>query len=374
MAEDFAGQIDTADKAELDAWLAESEEYRATYRELKENFLSGQGKPPYTEQEVQQQLRKFHIRRNKKIIQIKHGYRYVAVCVLLIGLIGLMRWISGDRNTVEPMPSSIQMAQGNARLILSTGKEIALTDTLQLVREEPSVDIQVSARGLLYNKGEAGSTKDVYNKLLVPRGGEYKIQLADGTNVWLNSQSELRYPVQFSGEQRVVYLKGEGYFEVAPDREKPFIVNTGEGVNVKVLGTKFNVSAYAEDVDVTTTLLEGRVEVAMPEAVVQIAPDEQIVFNKLENTFSQRRVDASAYAAWKDGAFIFEDQTLEQIMERLKRWYEMEVFYTHDEIKKYRFTGDLKKYENFKKAVRMIEEVAGAKVEINGKCVIIGTK
>ena len=376
IAEDLANVIHTVDKKELDDWLAESGENSTTYQELIEAFISGEGNPPYSEREVQQQLKIFYARKNKKSILIKYWYRYAAILVVLIGLAGFIRWQMSqkDRKTVDVMKPSIQMAQGTTRLILSTGKEIMLTDSLQIVKEEPSVDIQVSAQGLFYNKGETTDEKDVYNKLLVPRGGEFKVQLADGTNVWLNSQSELRYPVRFEGKERVVYLKGEGYFEVAPNRKKPFIVKTSESIDVKVLGTKFNIAAYAEDVDVTTTLIEGSVEVILPKQVMPIVPNEQLVFNKLDNTYKRKQVDASIYAGWKDGAFVFEDQTLEQIMERLRRWYEMEVFYTNEEIKNYRFTGDLMKYENFEKAVRMIEEVAGAKVEINGKCVIIGAK
>ena len=376
IAEDLANVINAVDKKELDDWLAESGENPATYQELREAFISGEGNPPYSEREVQQQLKIFYARKNKKSILIKYWYRYAAILVVLIGLAGFIRWqiSQKDRKTVDVMRPSIQMAQGTTRLILSTGKEIMLTDSLQIVKEEPSVDIQVSSQGLFYNKGEATDEKDVYNKLLVPRGGEFKVQLADGTNVWLNSQSELRYPVRFEGKERVIYLKGEGYFEVAPNREKPFIVKTSESIDVRVLGTKFNIAAYAEDVDVTTTLIEGSVEVILPEQVVSIVPNEQLVFNKLDNTYKRKQVDASIYAAWKDGACVFEDQTLEQIMERLRRWYEMEVFYTNEEIKNYRFTGDLMKCENFEKAVRMIEEVAGVRVEINDKCVIIGAK
>ena len=122
------------------------------------------------------------------------------------------------------------------------------------------------------------------------------------------------------------------------------------------------------------TLAEGSVEVIMPEESVRISPDEQLVFNKDNRSFLLREVDASIYSAWKDGLFIFEDQRLEQIMEQLKRWYEMDVFYSGEEVKNYRFTGDLKKYDSFEKIVNMLEEVAGVKIEIKGKCVIIGTK
>ena len=161
---------------------------------------------------------------------------------------------------------------------------------------------------------------------------------------------------------------------VAPDKDRPFTVSTGDDVDVRVLGTKFNVSAYAGDEEIVTTLAEGSVEIVMYGDSTRMQPDEQVVFNKKEKTFYRGEVDASVYSAWKDGKFIFEDQPLERIMERLKRWYDMEVFYANDEVREYRLTGDLKKYENFEQAVRMIEEVADLEVDINNKCVIISAR
>lgn len=373
MAEDMAGCLDDVKRRELDTWLLESVENQKFYQDIKEELDKGRREWPYSERQVERQLEEFYQRKKKVSRRMIVWWRYAAVVILLLGIVGVIRWQREGRQ-VEKEITPILQARGNAMLVLSTGEKIALSDSIQAIRGESSVNIRVAEQMISYRNESDSVREQVYNVLFVPRGGEFKVELADGTNVWLNSQSELRYPVRFSGEQRVVYLKGEGYFEVASDRDKPFIVKTSEDVNVRVLGTKFNLSAYAEDMEVVTTLAEGSVEVIMSERVVRIAPNEQVVFNKLDNTFRQERVDASIYSAWKDGALVFENQTLEQIMDRLKRWYEMEVFYTDDKVKDYRFTGDLKKYENFEKTVRMLEEVAGAKVEINGKCVVIGTK
>lgn len=374
VAADFAGCLDDAGRRELDAWLREADENQAIYQEIKEEFKKGKREWPYSEKQVEQQLVIFHKYRMKKASRvIGVWWRYVAVAVLLLGVAGVLRWqMNGEGRKQSLVP--IEMAQGNAMLVLSTGERIALVDTLQTVCGESSVDIQVAGQTISYREESKTVQEQVYNTLVVPRAGEFKIELSDGTKVWLNALSELRYPVQFAGGQRVVYLKGEGYFEVASDSEKPFIVKTFANVDIKVLGTKFNVSAYENDVDVTTTLAEGSVEVILPNERVRISPDEQLVFNRKENLCQLREVDASIYSAWKNGLFIFEDQRLEQIMEQLKRWYEMDVFYSGEEVKNCRFTGDLKKYDSFEKIVKMLEEVAGVKIDIKGKCVTIGAK
>lgn len=374
IAADIAGCLDDMGRQKLDSWLQESDENQTIYREIKEDFEKGKRQWPYSERQVEQQLMMFHQYRRKKVARgIGGWWRYAAVLILLLGIVGVFRWqISNEGRKEECVP--IQMAQGNAVLVLSTGERIVLDDTVHSVRGVTSKCIRVSDQQISYQKEDESAREQVYNTLVVPRAGEFKVELADGTNVWLNAQSELRYPEQFIGEQRVVYLKGEGYFEVTSDREKPFIVKTFADVDIKVLGTKFDVSSYENDAYVMATLAEGSVEVIMPEESVRISPDEQLVFNKDNRSFLLREVDASIYSAWKDGLFIFEDQRLEQIMEQLKRWYEMDVFYSGEEVKNYRFTGDLKKYDSFEKIVNMLEEVAGVKIEIKGKCVIIGTK
>lgn len=375
LASDMAGMLAGADREALDEWLAESEANRETYRELKQDFLCGKSEGPYSGEEVERQLSLFYRNQVRSRRVPFYWYAVASVVLLVIGFSVLLHWgMRRDYSLPDSSPASIQVAQGQVMLELSSGERVGLVDSIHFEIKEPSGNIWVSGEELCYQERDTLSGEEVYNTLLVPRGAEYKVSLADGTLVWLNSESELRYPVRFAGNRRMVYLKGEGYFEVAPDKDKPFIVNAGDDVDVRVLGTKFNVSAYASDEEVITTLAEGSVEVLMPEDSTRIKPNEQVVFNKKEKTFYSGEVDASVYSAWKDGEFIFEDQPLKCIMERLKRWYDMEVFYANDKVREYRLTGDLKKYENFEQAVRMIEEVAGLEVDINNKCVIISAR
>ena len=209
------------------------------------------------------------------------------------------------------------------------------------------------------------------NTVEVPKGQRASLMLSDGTKIWLNSQSKLIYPTQFSDKERNVRLEGEAFFDVAHKEHLPFVVHSPL-LAIKVLGTKFNVASYENDEQVTTTLAEGRVEVGDEKGSVRLKPEEQALFCKGDR--SLRVVDVGMYLAWKDGKFIFEEQSLEQIMKQLQRWYEMSVFYTNEEVKQYTFSGDLKKYDDFDKIIRMLEEVSGIKISIKENCVVIGTK
>lgn len=371
VAEDIAGCMDASGRQELEAWLQESEGHKATFQDIKDELTTQPRLWHYSGEEVERQLMTFHQRRAKASRRSIGWWRYAAVFVLLLGSAGVIRWQVARQNAMD---TPLQMKHGYAVLVLSNGEKVTLQDSLGFVSEEPSVDIQMFNQMISYKNERQRVREQTYNRLVVPRGGEFKVELADGTLVWLNAQSELRYPVQFIGNRRVVYLKGEGYFEVASNKEKPFIVSTLSDVEVKVLGTKFNVSAYENDADVTTTLAEGSVEVNVGGESIRIVPNEQLVFDKKRHTSLLRSVNASVYSAWKDGNFCFANQRLEQIMEQLKRWYDIEVFYTGEEVKDCRFSGDLKKYDDFKKIVKMIEEVAGVEININGNSIIIGTK
>ena len=200
------------------------------------------------------------------------------------------------------------------------------------------------------------------------------ITLPDQTKVTLNRYSSLTYPDRFKEDRREVQLQGEAYFEVAKNAQIPFVVTTSAGIDVKVLGTKFNVASYENDEQVTTTLAEGSVEVGDEKGSVRLKPEEQALFCKGDRSLRVQKVDVGMYLAWKDGKFIFEEQSLEQIMKQLQRWYEMSVFYTNEEVKQYTFSGDLKKYDDFDKIIRMLEEVSGIKISIKENCVVIGTK
>lgn len=375
MAEDFAGVISEERKALLEGWRREAVGNEEEYQELLREFRMNKGMPTSAEkQKMQQQWDKFAKVHSRRKISFRRWMAYAAGLALIVGIAGVLRWQTAGK-TEGQTPENIEIAQSDVMLILSNGRQVAIgKDTVQLLQEEAAAKIEVAGKTIRYREEGKQEAAGVFNTLVIPKGGEYRIELADGSRVWLNAETEFRYPVSFTGDCRRVYLKGEAYFEVAKNTEKPFIVSTAGEVDVRVLGTRFNVASYKDEGEVVTTLAEGSVEVTSGKESVRIRPNEQLLFDKNTRTFSRRQVDANVYLAWKDGKFIFEDQTLEQIMKQLQRWYEMEVFYASDAVRNYRFSGDLKKYDDFGKIIKMIEEVAGLQISINHQCVVIGAK
>jgi hypothetical protein len=278
-------------------------------------------------------------------------------------------------NTPMVMEQAIQIKAGTnkAVLILNDGSVHDLTASNNLDLNEGGSKIKSQGDKLEYIK-QKNTTKEIkYNTLNVPRGGEFFLQLTDGTKVWLNSESELRYPVQFSGKERRVELTGEAFFEVARNEKAPFLVESGEQT-VKVLGTEFNISSYKDDPLIYTTLVKGSVEVFlknMPEINQLLAPNEQSSINKLEAQISKRIVDTYSYVAWKDGRFVFQDQNLGDIMKTLSKWYNVEVTFASDELRDFRFTGDLQRYADFGEVLKKIGKTNDVKFIIENNKVTI---
>ena len=210
----------------------------------------------------------------------------------------------------------------------------------------------------------------VYNTLTVPRCCEYHLVLADGTRVWLNSDSELRFPVDFVGEERRVFLKGEAYFQVAKNAEKPFRVEAG-AIQIEALGTGFDVSAYREDGKWMTTLVDGSVRVSDLGSQQQsvLVPGEQARLQ--DGVLVTEKVNVSEIIGWKEGRFVFSDLPLEEIAHQLERWYDVEIDFQDVVVKYYRFTGVMKRYNQLSQLIELIEETTDVKFQVNGRQVTI---
>lgn len=196
------------------------------------------------------------------------------------------------------------------------------------------------------------------------------MQLSDGTKVWMNSESTLKFKSKFTGKQRVVDLEGEAYFEVAKNPKKPFIVRT-PNTFLKVLGTKFNVKAYANEDYTYTTLNEGKVKLIMDDKQQFLAPNEQIVFNKRTNEYETKVVDASIYSAWTNGRLVFKDERLEDILSSLSRWYGLSVFYKNVSIKEERFSISVNRYDEIQPLLNHLELTRDIHLRINKSALIV---
>ena len=237
-----------------------------------------------------------------------------------------------------------------------------------------SVLIKNESHTLIYNSDSVTSVNVQYNTLTLPRGTEYNIVLADGTKVYLNADSEIRYPVTFVDNKREVELKGEAYFVVAKNEQQPFLVRVNDQISVRVLGTSFNVTAYPDQKRIVTTLEEGSVQVEYGEKSVNITPGEQAVYDKKNGYLKVKEVDTQLYTSWKDGYYKFSNATLEEIMETLTLWYDLNVFYVNPEVKNLEFTGRLKRYDDVKGLFKKFEDTGLVQFCLKGNNVVINKK
>jgi transmembrane sensor len=212
-----------------------------------------------------------------------------------------------------------------------------------------------------------------------PRGGTYQVVLPDGTRVWLNSASKIFFPLQFSGSQRKIILDGEAYFEVTKNKKMPFIVITDKQ-EVEVLGTHFNINAYAEEKDTRTTLLEGSVLVSSlrgkrsDEAIskgeaVYLKPNQQA--SLLGEAITVKRVDPSEVIAWKNGLFAYDHTLLGEVMRQASRWYDVTILYEDESLKQKKLSGSVTRYDNISGLLNAISYTTGVKFKIEGRKITI---
>lgn len=272
-------------------------------------------------------------------------------------------WNGRDGDSLVSDYSNIKPIEKKARLILADGMEVDIKAVGEAVVEQNGKKINISQKGVSYQSDTkiAKIEKNIYNSLEIPRGGEYSLTLADGTKVWMNADSKLKYPISFVEDKRVVYLEGEAYFEVAKDASKPFIVSTASG-EITVLGTQFNVKNYKDENSIYTTLVEGSVSFrSRTNKETILTPGFQLVYNQEQGTQELKRVNVGNFISWKDNLFQFEELSLEDIMKTLARWYDVTVTYEKEELKQLQFSGNLDKYSNIESFFKLFE--VGAKIE-----------
>ena len=217
---------------------------------------------------------------------------------------------------------------------------------------------------------EAEKEKQHY-ELITPRGGEFKITLPDGTFVHLNSNSKLRFPKNFAPDKREIFLSGEAYFEVSKDTNKPFLV-IAEDVQVKVYGTTFNINTLLGN-QIQTTLVKGSVGIRVQDSSQEyiLKPSQQAIVEKTDGNITIREVDTTPYTAWTEGIFLFDNERLETILDKLALWYDVELFYQNESVKDVRFTGYLKRYDNIDVILNAIESTVSATFHIKERTIII---
>ncbi|HQW45168.1 MAG TPA: FecR domain-containing protein, partial [Chitinophagaceae bacterium] len=273
---------------------------------------------------------------------------------------------------VKTTPEKNDVAPGGnkAILTLADGSTIILDNAANgsLTEQGNTKVIKLDDGQLAYNTLNEKPTEIVYNTISTPRGGQYQLTLADGTKVWLNAASTLRFPATFSGNERKVELTGEGYFEVAKNAAMPFKVSVNN-MTVEVLGTHFNINSYSDEASIKTTLLEGAVKVTNGDAVQMLSPSNQAQLTADGEIRLNRNVDIEDVVAWKNGIFNFSGTAIENIMRQISRWYDLDVSY-EGAISKETFSGVVSRNSNLSQVLKIMEQ-AGVKFKIEGKKIIV---
>ena len=363
------------EEAELSSWLAEDVGHEEVYAEIKK--IRDQVKLLHRDfaPDTENVLKRVKRGRGRQI-GFRYWWKYAALFILPLG-VALVLW-QGMKN--EPVGVHRQFSAvsrpGGERAILKLydGKTVMLDSTMKssLIAHEANVRIEMDSNHLLrYSSHDSIGMANVNNNydLIIPHGVYYLVILADWTKVWLNSASRLIYPQSFMGKERRVVLSGEAFFDVAHDAERPFIVETSR-MNVKVLGTRFNVNDYDDNEEVSTTLVNGSVEIVSGgQQAFRLVPGEQ-AYGK-ENELEKREVNVRLYTSWIDGKFLFNNTELEEIAKQISRWYDVEIFFSNESVKKVRFTGAIVKFKPLDDLVRMIESTSQVRFSVKGKTIVI---
>lgn len=373
------GQCSPEEVAELYAWLRTSEAHRPLLATMQQEFEQLMQQPQQVPAALSDRVeaRLMQDINRKKIRSLFNRYRVAAAAVILLVMAGGFWWVASISRTAQQASSNKEMAavnKGNdvapgsskAVLTLADGSTVTLDSAGNQVIQQGKTLVQQNNGRLQYaaeGKGEAIG----YNTLSVPRGGQFNIVLPDGSHVWLNSASTLRFPTAFAGKQRMVELQGQGYFEVKKDAAHPFIVkvNTTE---VQVLGTRFDIMAYADEKSLNTTLLEGAVRMKQGAIQQQLAPGQQAVLDYASGRMSVRPVDVDEVVAWKTGFFEFDNAAISTIMRQLSRWYDIEISYQNNSNRL--FGGRISRNLPLSDILHMLE-ANGAKFSLEGRRLMV---
>ena len=363
-------KIDSDERQKLEK-LLEEKHLKGIYQELENPAFLKEQFDQYSSYSGKEGFKQFQRNIKGKHLTITFARWVTSTAAVLIIALGIMIGVENTRQkeVIPPVASRVIPAGiKKAELILADGQVVEIDKDTLHIREKNGVNIAYREGSLSYEQKE--QTKElVYNELKVPVGGECFITLADGTRVWLNADTKLRYPIAFVRERREVFLEGEAYFEVTKEN-RTFIVNTSFG-NVRVLGTEFGVTAYSSDPASYTTLVEGKVSFTTgKEQPVVITPGEQVIASK-SGIVEKRTVDVEEYVGWKDGLYVFKEKKLGEIMKTLERWYGISVFFQQASLQDIPFTGNLKRYDNINVFLDALTRTGDLAYKVNGNCVIL---
>ena len=369
------GRLSAVEEERFETWLKEGREHREYYERMRSMYQQ-ENMQEVAIGKIQDAWEMFEKRVQGRLRMKRKRYWMwgVSVAASVVVVFCLIIYYHSDTGQdVNIAVQNIVPGQYNAILEMADGATYHLGGQQGSLQEKTGRQIKIDTSLVSYLPvGDKQETPKevVYNKLSIPRGGEYRIELEDGTKIWMNSESRLRYPVAFFNDTREVYLEGEAYFEVQRDVNRPFIVHVGEK-KVIVLGTSFGISCYASEVNDYTTLVSGKVKVDFERGKQSfvLEPGMQVAYDKKSGIATERKVDVAEFVAWKNGKYVFKQKRLEDILSTLSRWYDFEVFYQNEDVKEILFSGELRRFDDFNYLLRLIERTSDVKFIIDKKVV-----
>lgn len=358
----------------LQQWLAQSEDHFNLFSQFRKDWLqAGQIQRYDVEGAWNKTERRLTTRRIPAYKHLWVKWASCAAAIVLLFSVGYY-WINASSDQTMEFAGNVSIEPGSKKaiLVLGTNEQVELNNYSQDSIFRGNATVKKEGNTLVYDESKQVPVAEEYNRLITPRGGEYSVVLSDGTKVWLNAESELKYPVHFSGSERKVYLKGEAYFSVKNQNGKPFIVCSDQA-NITVLGTEFNVRNY-ENETIATTLVKGAVLVTDISncSECRLKPGQQAILGK--DGIDIREVEPMHFVAWKDGYFVYQDKKLDDILRELARWYDFTYFYQNIKLKDVVLTAKLKKFDSVERLFRVLSETGKFGFTTNGRAVTVYEK
>lgn len=353
------------EEEELHKWRHECAENGSFYERIRNERELAQSVNRYLATDTAQRWTEFHAQHIQRKDKIRPMWQAWSAAILLLTTISVLFYFyqrditnsSIGRDTLvnhDRMPSP---GGNRATLVWEDGSSIELSGKHSGL---------IVGKELAYEDGsQLSEAKTIYATLKTPKGGQYRVELPDGTKVWLNAASSLRYPARFDGDQRKVMLSGEAYFEVAKHKNHPFVVETAKE-RVEVLGTHFNVNTYPDELTSRTTLLEGSVRV---NSTVVLVPGQQAIVGT-SGDLRVIPVDTQQVIAWRMGKFVFESEALESVMQKIGRWYNVDIIYKGSVSNK-TFSGTVSRFEDIHKLLDVITYTSGVQFKLEGRRITV---
>ncbi|WP_034044971.1 FecR family protein [Wocania ichthyoenteri] len=377
----LAKEANLAELRELELWINNPKNEDLFYEFIKTNVFINKIMSKYDKKRAKENIvrrikqeRSFFNKKAKSNSLIKYVAAAILVGVLATSYIFKDNLFNGQQESMPVITANHNIKVGTDKATLTLGD--GTTVTLEKGKMFQSNNIRSTGDQLVYNKVSNNKKEDIkYNYLTIPRGGQYFVKLSDGTQVWLNSQSQLKFPEVFiEGEPRKVELVyGEAYFDVSPSTEHKgdnFLV-LNQNQEIEVLGTEFNIKAYKDETNIYTTLVEGKVVVNFNGMKQNLTPSQQSNINTINNNISIYNVDVESVVSWKNGLFTFKGKALKDIMKVISRWYDVDIIFLDKNLESLKFKGVLSKSQTIEEILSIMKSSTISDYEIKNKTIIL---